>query len=92
MLGESSVVVGRRWRRFSVLPDGRLPYHLKRRWRDGTTHKIFEPLELIEKLAALVPAPRINLVIQWRVVALSGLEATRNSCGFEGGFDHSYRL
>ena len=30
----------------------RLLYRLKRRWRDGTTHVIFEPLELIEKLAA----------------------------------------
>jgi hypothetical protein len=48
--------------RLSVLPDGRLLYRLKRRWRDGTTHVIFEPPELIEKLAALVPAPRFNLI------------------------------
>ncbi len=48
--------------RLSLLPDGRLLYRLKRRWRNGTTHVIFEPLELIEKLAALVPAPRFNLV------------------------------
>jgi hypothetical protein len=48
--------------RLSFPPDGRLIYRLKRRWRDGTTHVIFEPLELIEKLAALVPAPRFNLV------------------------------
>jgi len=45
-----------------VLAAGRLLYHLKRRWRDGTTHMIFEPLELVEKLAALVPRPRFNLV------------------------------
>ena len=48
--------------RLSLLPDGRLLYRLKRRWRDGTTHMIFEPLELVEKLAALVPPPRFNLV------------------------------
>jgi hypothetical protein len=48
--------------RLSLLPDGRLLYHLKRRWRDGTSHVILEPLELIEKLAALVPPPRFNLV------------------------------
>jgi hypothetical protein len=48
--------------RLSPLPDGRLLYRLKRRWRDGTTHMIFEPLELVEKLAALVPPPRFNLV------------------------------
>ncbi len=48
--------------RMSLLPDGRLLYRLKHRWRDGTTHMIFEPLELVEKLAALVPPPRFNLV------------------------------
>ncbi|MBZ5495078.1 MAG: transposase [Acidobacteriia bacterium] len=48
--------------RLSLLPDGRLLYHLKRRWRDGTTHVIFEPLELLRKLAALVPPPRFHLV------------------------------
>jgi hypothetical protein len=36
--------------RLSLLPDGRLLYRLKRRWRDGTSHVIFEPLELVEKL------------------------------------------
>ena len=57
--------------RLSVLPDGRLLYRLKRRWRDGTTHVIFERLELIEKLAALVPAPRFNLVRYSGVLAPS---------------------
>jgi hypothetical protein len=47
--------------RLSLLPDGRLLYRLKHRWRDGTTHVIFEPLELVEKLAALVPPPRLNI-------------------------------
>jgi hypothetical protein len=41
--------------RLSLLPDGRLPYRLKRHWRNGRTHVLFEPLELIEKLAALSP-------------------------------------
>ena len=57
--------------RLSVLPDGRLLYRLKRRWRDGTTHMIFEPLELIEKLAALVPPPRFNLIRYSGVLAPS---------------------
>jgi len=48
--------------RLSRLEDGRLIYKLRHRWRDGTTHVAFEPLELLEKLAALVPPPRINLV------------------------------
>jgi hypothetical protein len=36
----------------SGLPDGRLVYQLKRRWRDGTKQVIYEPLEFMEKLAA----------------------------------------
>jgi hypothetical protein len=48
--------------RLSKLADGRLLYRLKRRWRDGTSHVLFEPIELIEKLAALVPPPRFHLV------------------------------
>jgi hypothetical protein len=48
--------------RLSLLPDGRLLYRLKHRWRDGTKHVIFEPLELVEKLAALVPPPKVNLI------------------------------
>ncbi len=45
----------------SLLPDGRLLYRLKRRWRDGTTHVIYEPLKLMERLAALVHPPRFNI-------------------------------
>jgi len=48
--------------RLSILPDGRVLYCLRHRWRDGTTHVAFEPLEFVEKLAALVPPPRVNLV------------------------------
>jgi tetratricopeptide (TPR) repeat protein len=46
-------------------------HRLKRRWRDGTTHMIFELLELVEKLAALVPPPRFNLVRYSGVLAPS---------------------
>ena len=48
--------------RLSLLLDGGLLYRLKRRWRDCTSHVIFEPLELVEKLAALVLPPQFNLV------------------------------
>ena len=48
--------------RLESLSDGALLYRLKRRWRDGTTAILFEPLELIERLAALIPAPRTHLV------------------------------
>ncbi|MBW2235854.1 MAG: transposase [Deltaproteobacteria bacterium] len=49
-------------KRLSRLEDGRLLYRLKHRWRDGTTHVVFEPQEIVEKLAALVPPPRFHLV------------------------------
>ena len=39
-----------------------MSYRLKTPWRNGTTHVIFDELELLEKLAVLVPAPRSNLV------------------------------
>jgi len=55
--------------RLSQSIDGRLIYQLKQRWRDGTTHVGFEPLELLEKLAALVPPPRVNLVRYHGVLA-----------------------
>jgi hypothetical protein len=48
--------------RLSRLADGRLLYALKRRWRDGTTHVVFEPLELCERIVALIPPPRAHLV------------------------------
>ncbi len=47
--------------RLSRLEDGRLLYRLKHCWRDGTTHVVFEPQELLEKRAALVPPPRFHL-------------------------------
>ncbi len=55
--------------RLSRSVDGRLIYQLKQRWRDGTTHIGFEPLELLEKLAALIPPPRVNLVRYHGVLA-----------------------
>jgi hypothetical protein len=57
--------------RLSRLADGRLRYRLRRRWRDGTTHLIFAPAELIEKLAALIPPPRFHLVRYHGVLAPS---------------------
>jgi ribosomal protein S27E len=47
--------------RLALTRDGRVRYELKTQYRDGTTHVIFEPLDFIAKLAALVPKPRVNL-------------------------------
>ena len=35
---------------------------------DGTTHLRFDPIELLERLAALTPRPRINLVLYYGVL------------------------
>jgi len=55
--------------RLSQLSDGRLAYELKKKWSDGTTHVVFRPEELIEKLVALIPAPRRNLIRYHGVLA-----------------------
>ena len=49
--------------RLELTGDGRVLVLLKGEWSDGTTHLLFEPVELLEKLAALTPRPRINLVL-----------------------------
>jgi len=48
-------------RRLSLTPGGNVHYQLKTPYRDGTTHVIFEPLDFIARLAALIPKPRANL-------------------------------
>jgi hypothetical protein len=48
-------------KRLSVTPAGNVRYQLKTPYRDGTTHIVFEPMDFLSKLAALVPKPRVNL-------------------------------
>jgi hypothetical protein len=48
--------------RLEAMPDGRLAYRLKTRWRDGTTHVLMERRELLERLAPLIPPPRAHQV------------------------------
>ena len=35
---------------------------LKTPWHDGTTHLVMSPLEFMQRLAALVPRPRLHLI------------------------------
>ena len=44
-------------------------YELKTPYSDGTTHMIFEPLDFIARLIALVPKPRVNLTRYYGVFA-----------------------
>ncbi len=40
---------------------GHIRCALKTPYRDGTTHVVFEPLDFLARLAALVPLPRVHL-------------------------------
>jgi Putative transposase/Transposase zinc-binding domain len=44
-------------------PDGKVLLRLRRPWRDGTRAICFEPSEFLEKLAVIIPRPRINLLL-----------------------------
>jgi len=48
--------------RLTELPGNRYRYEFRHPWRDGTVAVEFSGLELIEKLVAIIPAPRKNLV------------------------------
>jgi hypothetical protein len=48
-------------KRLSLTSTGKIRYELKTPYRNGTTHVIFEPVDFIARLAALVPKPRVNL-------------------------------
>src|SRR5207244_558582 len=48
--------------RLQAEANGDLVYTFTHQWSDGTTGIRLSPLELLEKLAALVPLPRVHLV------------------------------
>ena len=48
---------------------GPVVLRLRHAWADGTTHLRFAPTALLERLAALVPRPRINLLLYYGVLA-----------------------
>ncbi len=63
---------------------------LRHRWADGTTQLLFEPVELLERLAALTPRPRINLlpydgVLGARSAWRSRLQAREPETAIAGG-------
>ena len=47
--------------RLTLTAQGHIRYALKTPYRDGTTHVVFEPRDFLSRLAALVPAPGVNL-------------------------------
>jgi hypothetical protein len=49
--------------RLRLRSDGRVALELKTAWHDGTRELVFEPLEFLERLAAMTPRPETNLLI-----------------------------
>jgi len=47
--------------RLALTSSGQVRYQLKTPYRDGTTHIVLEPLDLMARLAAVVPPPRMHL-------------------------------
>jgi hypothetical protein len=79
--------------RLERLVDGRLLYRFKRPWRNGTTHIVRDPLEMLQKLAALIPAPHAHLVryaglfapaAKWRSAIVPVAAAAAPSSSVEG--------
>ncbi|MBC7942533.1 MAG: transposase [Chitinophagaceae bacterium] len=54
----------RRWsnERVQTNAAGQVVLKLKTPWRDGTAHLVMSPLEFMQRLAALVPGPRLHLI------------------------------
>jgi Putative transposase len=48
--------------RVQINAAGQVELKLKTPWRDGTTHQVMSPLEFMQRLAALVPRPRLHLI------------------------------
>jgi len=63
--------------RLRLLDNGDVLLALERRWSDGTTHLRFSPVELLERLAVLIPRPRVNLVLYHGVLGARAASRSR---------------
>jgi hypothetical protein len=63
--------------RLHLLPDGRVAIALKKRWRDGTSSVVLDPLTFVERLAALVPRPHKKTVNYYGVFASAAAYRSR---------------
>jgi hypothetical protein len=48
--------------RLAINREGNVVLKLKTAWRNGTTHIVLTPMEFMQRLAALVPRPRLHLI------------------------------
>ncbi len=79
--------------RLSLNEAGKVVHELRVPFRDGTTHFVFEPLVFIERLAALVPPPRMHQLTyhgvlapaaSWRSQIVPGDKGERRGVGSSG--------
>jgi len=79
--------------RLTANVDGTLVLALKTPWRDGTSHLVLSPTELLCRLAAIIPPPRSHLVTYHGVLApasklrsgiVPGTPRSRTGCEHSG--------
>ena len=61
--------------RLSLTGGGKVLLKFKKPWRDGSSHVVLDPLTLIERLAALIPAPRFMLITYQQLARVPDLLA-----------------
>ena len=80
--------------RLHLTAEGQVGLKLRRQWSDGTTHLLFDPIELLERLAVLTPRPRINLILYhgvlapraaWRALVVGFGQSMRSEAGSRAG-------
>jgi hypothetical protein len=78
--------------RLSQNAKGQVVYKLKNAYDNGTTHIVLEPLDLLARLASLVPRPRVNLTrffgvfaphFKYRKLVVPKTEVTKEGEGAE---------
>ena len=70
--------------RLQILGSEKVAFDLKSVWRDGTYRIELSPTELIEKLAALVPPRRLNLIRYHGILAPNAAGRARIVPGSQG--------
>jgi hypothetical protein len=68
--------------RLSLLEDGRVAYRLRKPRRNSATHLVMTPIELLAKIASLVPPPKRPLLRLSGVLG-SGSPWKAHACGAE---------
>jgi hypothetical protein len=55
--------------RIEIVDNARVRIKLKSSWKDGTTHIEMSPIQVIEKLVAIIPLPRFHLTRYFGILA-----------------------